>query len=196
MSFLKKVFPPPALPFLFFFLNFFLKIFYLDSRDIAGDEPFSIFQSQKDIPDIIQMLKAENNPPLHFFLLHYWIKWFGISAFSVRFPSLLFSALTSVVIFKIGLKCFDIRTGITAALIFTFSTIHIYFSHEARVYSLFALLAAVSLFFYLRIIERPDERKNYFLLLLSNILLIYSHYFGFFVVFVELFGVLFISDKI
>lgn len=195
MNFQKKYFQNFIIPLLLFLLNFLLKIIYLDGRDIAGDEPFSIFYAQKNLPDIVQMLKSENNPPLHFFLLHYWIRLFGISAFSVRFLSLLFSSLTSTMLFKIGNKFFDLKTGVTAALIFTFSTMHIYFSHEARVYPLFALLTSLSLLFYLQIIAHPDEKRGYAFLLLSNILLIYSHYFGFFVVFVELVGILFIKNK-
>ena len=156
------------------------------------DEPFSIFYAQKNLGGIIEMLKTENNPAFHFFFLHYWIKLFGISAFSVRFPSLLFSSLTSVVILKIGEKFFNLKTGITAALIFTFSTMHIFFSHEARVYSLFSLLTALSLFFFLEIAKNPKAKNNYFFLFFSNLLLIYSHYFGFFVIAIQLFSLLFI----
>ncbi len=190
----KKKLPPFIFPFLFFLLNFVLKFFYLESRDIAGDEPFSIFYAQKDLSGIIEMLRTENNPALHFFLLHGWIKLFGISAFSVRFPSLLFSSLTCVVLFKTGERFFNWKTGLVAGLIFSLSTMHIYFSHEARAYPLFCLLASLSLFFYLAIIQSPDEKKNYVLLFLSNIFLIYCHYFGFFILFVELFSLLLVRD--
>jgi mannosyltransferase len=191
----KNYFSDFIIPLLLFLLNFILKVIFLDNRDVAGDEPFSIFHAQKELSGIIQMLKSENNPPLHFFLLHFWIKLFGISSFSVRFPSLVFSALTSVILFRIGNRFFDMKTGITAALIFTFSTMHIYFSHEARVYSLFVLLTAWSLFLYLKMAERPERTKNYMLLFIADALLIYSHYFGFFVVFVQLTGTLFVREK-
>ena len=46
---------------IFFLLNFFLKIIYLDNRDIAGDEPFTLFYAQKSLGGIIEMLKSENN---------------------------------------------------------------------------------------------------------------------------------------
>jgi mannosyltransferase len=191
MNFFRKNLTTLILPILFFLLNFLLKILYLDYWDVAGDEPFTIFHAQKSLGAIIEMLKSENNPAFHFFFLHYWIKVFGLSAFSVRFPSLIFSSGISVFLYIIGKKFFNVKTGITAALIFTFSTMHVYFSHEARVYPLFALLTAASLFFYLSCIHSPEEKKNYVFLFFVNLLLIYSHYFGFFIIFIELFSLFF-----
>lgn len=173
------------IPLLLFVINFIIKISFITSRDIALDEPFSMYYAQMDIPGIIDMLYNENNPPFHFFLLHYWIKLFGIGAFSVRFPSLLFSCFTAVMIYKIGNKFFNSLTGIVAGLIFTFSTMHIFFSHEARVYPLFVLLTAVSLYCFLSISKAPDVKRYYVALFFANLVLSYSHYFGFFVLFVE-----------
>ena len=181
--------------FAFFALNFLLKIISLDSRDIANDEPFSVFWAQNSLKEIYNMLHAENNPPLHFVLLHFWIKIFGIDPFSVRFLSLLFSALTASVIFLIGTRFFNRFTGIASGLIFSFTTMHVYFSHEARVYTLFAFLAAVSLYIFLRIAENPGSRKLYIWLLVANLLLIYSHYFGFFIIFMEVFSLMFTGQR-
>lgn len=170
-----------------FLLNFLLKILFIDAQDIALDEPFSLFHSQRSVSEIFNYVNtSENNPPLYFIVLHYWMNAFGLSPFSVRVLSVLFSALTASVIFKTGEKYFNRSVGIAAALIFTFSTLHIYHSHEARTYALFILLNSLSLFFYLGIMAQPDKKINYVLLFASNIIVIYSHYFGFFIVFTEL----------
>jgi mannosyltransferase len=179
---------------LLFLLNFGIKIFGITYYDIAMDEPFSIFYAQMDLSSIMKMLANENNPALHFILLHFWIKLFGISAFSVRFLSVLFSSMTVVVIYLMGRKFFSFQTGLFAALIYTVSRFHIYFSHEARVYPLFIFLTAVSLFYFLQICKEPKKRSAYISLMLANILLIYSHYFGLFVIATEFVIVLFIAN--
>lgn len=181
----KKIVFSFFIPLLLFCINFITKVAFIESRDIALDEPFSIYYAQMDIQGIIDMLYNENNPPFHFFLLHYWIKMFGLGAFSVRFPSLIFSCFTAVMVYKIGTKFFNVLAGTGAALIFTFSTMHVFFSHEARVYPLFVLLTAVSLYYYLSISIAPDIKRYYVALFFTNLVLIYSHYFGFFVLFVE-----------
>lgn len=178
----------------FFILNLALRILFINSREIAIDEPFSIFFSQQNINEIFEMLKTENNPPVHFLLLHFCIKLFGISAFSVRFLSVLFSALTTSIIFFTGKQFIGRFCGIVAALIFTFSNMHIYFSHEARVYPLFVLLAVLSLYSFLTILKNPQKKSAYIFLTIWNLLIIYSHYFGFFVLITEFICILFIRE--
>jgi len=179
---------------LFFLINFVLKILFVSRNEIAMDEPFSIFYAQMDLPSIFKMLKTENNPALHFILLHFWIKIFGIGPFSVRFLSVLFSSLTASVIFLCGNKFFSKQTGIIAALIFTFSLFHIYFSHEARVYPLFVFLTALSLYYFLSLVNNPEKWKPYISLLVVNVLLIYAHYFGFFVLAAEFVSIFFVGN--
>jgi mannosyltransferase len=180
---------------LLFAVCFVLRLLYISSRDIALDEPFTLYYSQQSIENIIGMLYNENNPPFHFIFLHFWIKLFGISAFSVRLTSVLFGSLTVVVIYNIGSKFFNRTIGIIAALILCFSTMHIFFAHEARVYPLFCLLTSCSLFFFLSIIKNTQKKSNYIWLFLSNLLLIYSHYFGFYVIFIEVVSILIVPQR-
>lgn len=184
-----------AVSVLIFVLNFVLKFWYISSNDIALDEPFTLFYSQMDLGSIFKMLQTENNPALHFLFMHFWIKLFGIGAMAVRMPSLIFSALTAVVIYITGKKFFSGRVGLTASAIFTFAAMQIYFSHEARVYSLFVLLASFSFLYFLKVAATPEKKSLYFTLFLFNSLLIYSHYFGFFVVFTEFVCLFFIRNR-
>jgi len=161
-------------------INVILKIIYIDSNDIAKDEPFSIYVAQMSLSELVNYLKGGNNPPLYEIFLHFWIKFFGTDALSVRLPSLIFSSLTAVVIFRAGKSAFSFSTGALASLIFTFSSMHTYFAHEARAYALFMLLTALSILFLINYVKQ-NKIKDISLLALVNILLIYTHYFGFFV---------------
>lgn len=175
-------------------LNLILKVIFISSNSIAVDEPFSIYHAQLDTSSIIEMLYGENNPPLHFFFLHYWIKAFGISTFSVRIPSLIFSTCTVYFIYKIGQSFFNYRIALIASLLFTFSNYHVVFSHEARVYPLFALLTSISMFYFLKICNKDSSFKNYLYLLIVNSLLLYSHYLGFFVIFIQVLTTLLLKE--
>jgi uncharacterized membrane protein len=159
------------------------------------DEPFTLYYAQQGVSAIFQMLFNENNPPFHFLLMHYWIKLFGLSAFAVRLPSLLFSAFTAVYIFKIGKEFFSKQIGVIAALIFSFSSMQLYFAHEARVYTLFVLLTSICLYYFLKIKNETFQLSALIALFAANFLLIYSHYFGFFVVLMEAVCMFFLESK-
>lgn len=162
--------------------NIVLRALCIDVNPIELDEPFSIFYSQMDIPEIIHQLKDGNNPPLYEILLHLWIKIFGISSFAVRFPSLLFSVLNIFFIYLISKRFFNSRVVILSVILVTFSNYHIYFSHEARVYTLFALLTTISFYLLLLILENKYSFYNLLFLFITYVGLIFSHYFGIFVI--------------
>lgn len=138
------------------------------------------------------MLRTENNPPLFFIIMHFWVKFFGISPVSVRFLPYLFSSLTAILMFLFGKKFFNLQIGILASLLFTFSNYHLHFAHEVRVYALFALLTTSSMYAFFSLIQ--EKKRWYFMILVvSNILLIYAHFFGFFILIIQ--GISVISFK-
>ncbi len=180
----------------FALLNFIFKILYLDSNSLAGDEPFSVYHAQMDVPSIISELLAGNNPPLYELILHFWIRSFGISEFAVRFPSLIFNSIGCFFIFKIGSQFFNLRTGIVAAFLFVFSNYQIFFAHEARTYALMGMFTIISMYCFLNLILKTTHRTGatFIALLAADILLIYSHYFGFFVLFIQFFMIIIDSE--
>lgn len=163
---------------------------YLTAQDICIDEPFSIYHAQMSWGDILRFLKPTNNPPLFEMLLHFWIKLFGISPFSVRFLPLLFGSLAVIFIYKIGTRFFSVSVGVGAGLLYCFSTHSIYYSHDCRTYTLLLFLTTVSAYYTLRIIKENYQTSVIVLWSLVNLLMIYSHYFGFIILFFELLAVM------
>jgi mannosyltransferase len=167
-------------------LNIGIKLPFIASNGIALDEPFSIFYSQLVPSQLCSFLFTGDNPPLFELLLHFWIKVWGISPLSVRFLPMLYSSLTVIYVYLLGSITGSKKTGLVAGMLYTFSTFHIYFAHEARTYSLFTLLSTASLYYYFSL-DNKKGWKPLFLLVISNVLLSYCHYFGFLVIAGELF---------
>jgi len=169
-----------------FFLNLFVKGYFLQSQSLASDEAFTIYHAQLPVKELVGRISTGNNPPLFELFLHYWIHLFGNSEWVVRLPSLIFSAFTPVVVFFIGRRFFDHSTGLLASLLITFATYHISFAHEARVYALFGLLTACAYYLFLLVIHAKQIVVFHYILLAAiHIALIYAHYFGFFVLMLQ-----------
>lgn len=176
-------------------LAFVIRVLYITADPIANDEPFTLFNSQKSISDLNHLFANENNPPLHFYLLHFWMKLFGASAFSVRILSVIFGSLTVIPIYKIGEEFFSRKVAIITALIFIFSNIHIQESHDARVYTILVFLVALSYYFFLRILKFPN---NFWLnvgYITSLVLMLYAHYISGVVLFSQFITVLFLKKE-
>lgn len=182
-------------PFILIFINLILKLIYISTNSIGGDEPFSIYHAQMDVGSIINQLTQGNNPPFYEILLHFWIKVFGISELSVRLPSVLFSSLAVYYVFKVGKEFFNFQVGLAAGLVFTFSNFNLQLSHEARVYALFSLLTVASMYYFMNFLRDPKQVKFFCLVLFLNLVLIYSHYFGFFVIAIQTLSVLFFKNN-
>lgn len=170
-------------------LKLLISIPFINSNPIDLDEPFSIFHSQNSLSGLFQIFQNENNPPLHFVLLHFWEQLFGIGPVSVRSLSLLFSVLTIVVLFKTGIKFFNSKTAIIVCLLFIFSDYHQYYGLEARTYSLLVLEFSVIIYLLLSIILAKNKVsfQTAVMLGLINILVFYTHYISIFILISEAF---------
>lgn len=185
------------IPALLFLTTLIWRAFYITQRDICLDEPFTIFHAQQSIGHILLLpAEGEPNPPLFMLLLHFWIKLFGIGTTAVRMLPLVFSSLTVVFIYLTGKRFFSVWAGLIASGMFLLSNFHFFHALEVRTYSLLSLATASSLYFYLRAIKEPGNVKLLIALVLSNLALVYSHYFGWFIVFMQFIaGFLYMKDK-
>ena len=166
------------------FLQVIVCLPFITQFPIGLDEPFSIFYAQQNLTEFLPEINKGNNSPLHFILLHYWIKLFGISPLAVRSLSLLFSLLTIPALYKLAKSGSENKYAIFVSLIFVFSRFNHFHAMEARMYSLFVLLFVWIIHDIYQIIFH--DKSRFFSLIILNVLLLYTHYLGVFVVLTEL----------
>ena len=182
-----------------FLLNLVIKGMFLNEPPFGMDEPFTLFRAQKQYLELIQDLASNNHPPLFESIVWVWLRIVGYDIISLRILPLVFSALAAAMLFKLGQRYFSFFAGLLAALIFTFSLMHIYFSHELRSYPLLALLTIISMYIYLGGNNKSDRsqlRKNWWwLLAIVNAILLYTHYFSVFLLLAQGVHALFFSKN-
>ena len=91
----------------------------------------------------------DNHPPLYYLTLKLWSGLFGYSEAALRSLSVIFGIGTIYMVYKIG-NIFSKRLGALAAILIATSPFHIYYSQEARMYSMAAFLAALAFYLFLK----------------------------------------------
>jgi len=157
VNFINRI-PAIALGLVLFGLSLALRLLNINSTDIAGDEPFSIFMGQLDVQQIVKHLSQDNSPPLFEIILHYYMLWIGESDFLLRFLPTLINSLIVIPVFLIGELFFNRRVALSAAILFILSIYHIRFAHEIRVYSLFSFVFSWLLYFFLSLVKNPKNQ--------------------------------------
>ncbi|MFD1139833.1 glycosyltransferase family 39 protein [Larkinella insperata] len=103
--------------------------------------------------------------PAYYAMLWSWIKVFGLSDLSIRFPSILFSTLTVLLVYffvkrhiRLAPKTTD-RLALISAFIATVEPLFIAHSHIARNYTMTFFLTLLATHVFLIIIEKEKARK-------------------------------------
>lgn len=128
---------------------------------------------------ITQYARADFHPPGWFIILWFWTKLFGYSEIAVRIPSVIFGILTIWTVYLSAKKFKSRELGIIAALLLSINPLHIYYSQEARMYSLATLAVSINIFLLIKVVKK--EKLNLFYLILSNFFVLASDYVAYFI---------------
>ena len=166
-----------------------LRFWHLTDSCLWFDEIFGIHAAEHDWSALFGFIAQDLiHPPLFYVLLKIWITAGGESLFWLRLFPVVFSILA---LFVFYLFCKQIKmsyTAIVAALsFFAANGALIKYAQEVRMYSLLLFLAILSMWLFARFLNLG---KNNRILTVVNILLVYTHYFGWFVVGAEVLTIL------
>ncbi len=161
-------------------LAFLLRLYRLDHQSLWYDEGFSVYLARMSLSEITARTASDIHPPLYYHLLHLWLGPFGDSEFVLRFFSLLFGLLTVPLIYALGRRLLGMASGLLAALLLAISPLYLWYSQEARMYTLVTFLCLLSSYLLLRALEEKVGLLwgGY---ILVNVLAVYSHFYAFFV---------------
>ncbi len=148
------------------------------------DEIFSVHAAEHTWNTILSFVAKDLiHPPLFYIFLKLWIAVGGESLVWLRLLPLLF-AVVAVVPFL--LLCRELRanawTRMIALLLFAVNGPLIKYAQEVRMYSLLLCLSLFSTWLFVKYFHKGKSLR---ILIIVNILLVYSHYFGWFVVLSE-----------
>ena len=155
----------------------FIRIYGIEKESYWLDEAVSIRQAQVSYPQTITMLKDDKNLPLYVSLLWSWVHLFGTSEASARLLSALFGVASVLLIFLVGKRMFNIMIGLYAAIFLALSTIGVYYSQEARLYSFFMFLCLLSFYAYILFEDKKSVKHGLFYFI-SSLLMIYTNLFA------------------
>ena len=163
--------------------GFFLRVYGLGRESIWLDEGYTLWFARFDLLHVL--LNQENNPPLYFLLMHWWVMLFGGSEFSLRLPSVIFGCLSIIMIYRVGKQLYGHEEGLLAGFLLCVSAFHIAFSREARTFSLTLLLSLLSVHFFIKLLRRETDAGTLSGYILFSLLLMYSHIYGLFIIMFE-----------
>lgn len=158
------------------------------------DEIFSVHAAEQPWDSILSFVALDLiHPPLFYVLLKLWIGVFGESLVSLRVLPVLFSVL-SLVPFLLLIRelKLNIKTRHISLLLLIVNGSLLKYSLEIRMYSLLMCLGLFSMWLFARYFNKG---KSMVPLVIVNILLVYTHYFGWFVVLSEVVAILAFERK-
>lgn len=159
------------------FIGLLLRFYNLGYNSLWLDEASTYTFATMSIPAIWEATAGgEFNPPLFYWIEHVMLV-FGNNEFILRFVPSLLGVLTIPIVYLIGREFYDRNVGIIAAAGFTFSPFLIFYSQEARAYSMMLFFVALAMLFCLRALKTNDI-KEWILFGVFSALAFWSHFYA------------------
>jgi mannosyltransferase len=160
-----------------------LRFYRLDAQSLWNDEGTSVALAQRDLRTIAHDAALDIHPPLYYWLLSGWVRLAGTGESAVRALSALLGVVLVALTYGLGRRLAGPWTGLAAAFLAAVQPFQVYYSQEARMYMLLAVLAAGSILALSWLVERPSW-PAFVALVVMEVAGLYTHYSYVFVVLV------------
>jgi mannosyltransferase len=158
-----------------------LRFVHLGSDSLWFDEAISLQVSvHRAFSETVHLCAIDTHSPLYFVILNVWLRIAGDGDVAARIPSAVFGLATVSLVFAVGRRWFGDVAGALAGWMLAFSTLHLYYSQEARPYALLMLLSGASMAAALEWMS-TGARGSAAVYILTTALACYTHVYGFFV---------------
>ena len=166
------------MPYSLLFVAFLVRLYGLTFQSLWRDEVDAVCFAQAPLlaqwpqtalhftpscpPNIPNLLAALTQPgfngPLYFLALRGWIGLAGYGEFALRFLSLICGVLSVAMIITLGTRLFNRAVGLIAGALLALSAYQVWYSQEAKMYSVITLLALAAIYFLRRGVEEGRAR--------------------------------------
>mgnify|MGYP000029323304 CR=1 FL=1 len=176
-------------------LAFILRIINVN-HSLWLDESYSAYIVNLNWIKAWQQIKGDAHPPLYYILLKSWNICFGNSPLSLRMLSIIFGVMCVPITYFLAKSLFNIqKLALYTGLLYSISPVFIYYSQEIRSYSLLMLLSLSTSLAFIKLLYFNHRYKWGFLYCLFGISIIYTHYYGIFVLFSHSLYLIFLKIK-
>mgnify|MGYP002395258097 FL=1 len=170
-------------------MAFALRTINLNGRPLWYDEAFSVLYAEQSFETMfygtvtqVDGAAAEEHPLFFYFVLHFWMELVGQSPFAVRILSVLLGTATVAMVYRLARQLFDGRIGLLAAFLTALVPFHVYYSQEARMYSLLGFVAISATYFFVRAWS-GGRWLDWLAFGVTGALTLYAHNLGFVLIF-------------
>lgn len=161
-----------------FIVGLLIRLYRLSVPSLWWDEITTAQWANHSYLGTLSLLRHWEFPPFYYIILNGWVHLLGNGEWTLRFPSVIFSSLTIIIIYKLGKELFSKDVGLIAASLLAFSPFALNYAQDAKMYALFWLLAAGSFLSFFRFLNRHTDSayRDYIII---SILCCYTMYTGF-----------------
>ena len=162
-----------------------LRFASLDAKSFWLDEAFTVELIEEGLGGLLAEIRSgrENTPPLYFALAWLWAQAFGTGEVGLRSLSALAGTALVPITFAAAASLVSRRAALVAAALIAVNPFLIWYSQEARSYSLFAFFGALSFLCFVRATAmKPKALAGW---AVSSSFALATHYFAFFLIAAE-----------
>ena len=165
-----------------FLLGFAILSYQLDLTSLWADEGWTINATEESNPVVTvrDWVADDVHPPLFFIGLDGWRVFVDDGIFELRYYSVLLSMLGMAVAFRLGQAMYSTRAGVLMALFYGLHDLVKVLTQEVRHYPQQLLLVTLAMWMYWRFYQKPTRTRG-IVFVVSGVALLYTHYWGGFV---------------
>jgi hypothetical protein len=150
----------------------------LVERGVWLDEAISARQAHLPFVEMLTDLRfGDVHPPGHHSVLWVTVRALGDGELALRAPSIAAGVAVIPLLYLTGRLAYDRRAGLAAAAFGTVAPLMVWYSHEARAYALFMLLALAAVYGQLIVLKRA-QAWGWVLYTVATVALLWTHYFA------------------
>jgi len=142
-------------------IAFGLRIFMIGSQSLWIDE--AAIYSQTRVDSILDVYTSVMNQeghigPFYHILNYLFSRLFGYSEWALRMPSAIYGTISVILVYKIAELLINKNAALFSSILLAFSPVHIWYSQEARMYSLWVMLMLAVTLLFIKLLEKERLR--------------------------------------